>query len=124
MSRFMYIIEKYVEPQSWKHDSSGPGIKPAVLWQECLVWTAGLTNNVRHQGILIRVKYPGGPHLNTKTCLHPIACKHHCWKPQAKHLVTQEHSPTHQGKKKKKDRKLLQMKEQINEKEIGNLSEK
>ena len=60
------------------------------------VWTAGLTENVRPQGILIRVRYPRSPHLNTKTWLCPAYCKLHCWKPQSNQLIRQEHSPTHQ----------------------------
>ena len=57
--------------------------------------TTGLTENLRPQGIFIRVRSPGGPHLSTKTQLYPTAYKLQCWKPQAKQPVRQEHNPIH-----------------------------
>ena len=74
-----------------------------------------------------------GPHLNTKTQLYTTAYKLHCWKPQAKQPVRQEHNPTHKKKRERERRQknISQMKEQgknlqdqINEEEIGNLPEK
>ena len=70
---------------------------------------AGLTENIRPQGILIRVQYPRSPYVKTKTQLYPTACKLHCWKLQAEQLVKEEHSSTHH--------KNLQ--DQIKEEEIG-----
>ena len=45
------------------------------------------------------MRYPRGLHLKTKTQLYPTVCQLHCWKPQAKQLIRQEHSPTHWKKK-------------------------
>ena len=72
---------------------------------------AGLTGNIRPQGILIRVQYPRSPYLKTKTQLYPTACKLHCWKLQAEQLVKEEHSSSHQ--------KNLQ--DQIKEEEVGEI---
>ena len=55
-----------------------PGVGPELLWWKCGVQTAGLTENLRPQGILIRMRLPGGPHPRTKTCLYPTACKLQC----------------------------------------------
>ena len=77
----------------------GPGVRPD-LWWELQVQTTGLTENLRPQGILIRVRSPGRPHLSTRTRLYPTAYKLQCWKPQAKQPLRQEHSPMHQKKKK------------------------
>ena len=59
-------------------------------------WT---TDNLRPQGIAIRVRPPGGPHLSTKTQLYPTARKLQCWKSQAKQRVRQEYSTTRQKNK-------------------------
>ena len=60
------------------------GVGPELLWWECRVQTTGLTENVRPQGMLIGVSTPRGPHLGTKTWLHPTTCKLQCWMTQAK----------------------------------------
>ena len=107
-------------------------VGPELLWWELQVQIAGLTENLRPQGISIRVRPPEGPHLSTKSQLYPTACKLQCWMSQAKQLVRQEYSTTHQKEKTMKQQKnMLQMKEQgknlqdqINEDEIGNLPEK
>ena len=62
----------------------GLAIRPEPLRQERWVQTAGTTENIRFQGILIGVRYPRGPHLNTKIWFYSTACKPHCWKPQVK----------------------------------------
>ena len=109
-----------------------PELRPELLWWRQRVQTTELTENLRHQGILIGVRPPRGPHLSTKIQLYPTAWKLQCWTHQAKHPLRQEYDPTHQKKKKKKkkkwQKKMLQMKEQgknlqdqINEYEIGNL---
>ena len=54
------------------------------------VRSSGVTENVRSQEILIRVKYPRGSHLNTKTWPYPTACKLHFWKCQARQLARWE----------------------------------
>ena len=69
---------------------------------ELQVQTTGRTENLRPQGILIRVRSPRGPHLSTKTRIYPTACKLQCWTPQAKQPVRQEYSPTHKRNNKKK----------------------
>ena len=74
-------------------------VRLELLWWEHRVQTAGLTENLRPQGILTGVKPPGGPPLGTKTWLYPTACKLQCWRPKAKQPVRQEYSPTHQKKK-------------------------
>ena len=76
-----------------------PGVRPKLVWWELRVQTTGLTENLRHQGIFIGVRSPGGPHLSTKTQLYPTAYKLQCWKPQAKQ-VRQEHNPTDKKKRK------------------------
>ena len=73
-----------------------PEIGPKLLWWELQVQTAGLTENLRPQGILIRVRRPGGPYLSTKIWLYPTACKLQCWMPKAKQPVRQKYSLTHQ----------------------------
>ena len=60
-------------------------------------WT---TDNLRPQGIAIRVRPPGGPHLIIKTQLYTTGCKLQCWISQAKLPATKEYSTTHQKKKK------------------------
>ena len=72
-----------------------PRVGPKLLRWELPVWTTGLTENLRPQGIFIRVRSHGVPHLSTKTQLYPRAYKRQCWKPQVKQLVRQEHNPTH-----------------------------
>ena len=71
------------------------GLSPVMT---VLIWTAEVTENVRPQGILIRVRYHRSPHFNTKTWLYSTACKLHCWKAQAKEVVKQKHYTTHQKK--------------------------
>ena len=71
---------------------SGVGLK--LLWWELQVQTTGLTENLRPQGIFIRVRSHGVPHLSAKTQLYLITYKLQCWKPQAKQPVRQEHNPT------------------------------
>ena len=80
-------------------------VRPELLWWELRVQTAGLTENLRPQGISIRVRPPRGPHLSTETQLYPTACKLQCWMSQAKQPVRQEYSTTHQ-KKKWNDKKI------------------
>ena len=82
-----------------------PEVGPELLWWELQVQTAGLTENLRPQGVLIGVRPPRGPNLSTKTWLYPTACRLQCWTPQAKQPVRQEYSPTHQ-KKKWNDKKI------------------
>ena len=110
-----------------------PGVGLKLLQWELQVQTTGLTENLRPQGIFIGVRSPGGPHLDTKTQVYPTASKLHCWNPQAKQSVGQEHNPTHPktNKKKGQQKNMSQMKEQgknlqdqRNKKEIGNLPEK
>ena len=72
-----------------------PGVRPKLLWWEIRVQTTGLTENLRPQGIFIRVRSHIVPHLSTKIQLYLIAYKLQCWKPQAKQPVRQEYSPTH-----------------------------
>jgi len=72
---------------------------------------AGLTGNIRPQGILIRVQYPRSPYLKTKTQLYPTACKLNCWKLQAEQLVKEEHSSSHQKN----------FQDQIKEEEVGEI---
>ena len=80
----------------------GSWFQPELLWWECQVQTAGLAENLRPQGVLIGESSPGGPHLSTKTQLHLTAYKLQCWMPQVKQPAREEHSPTHQKKKKKR----------------------
>ena len=82
-----------------------PEVRPKLLWWELRVQTAGLTENLRRQGISIGVRSPRVPHLSTKTQLYPTACKLQGWTSQAKQPVRQEYSTTHQKKKKKKRQK-------------------
>ena len=79
-------------------------VGPKLLWWELRVQIAGLIENLRHQGIPIGVRPPGGPHLSTKTQLYPTACKLQCWTSQAKQPVRQEYSTTHQKQTNKKRR--------------------
>ena len=69
-----------------------PGVRPELLWWECKVQTTGLTEKLRPQGILNRVRSPGSSQLSTKAQLYPTACKLQCWTTQAKQPVRQEHS--------------------------------
>ena len=71
------------------------GVRHELQWCEHWVQTTGLAENLRPQRILIGVNSPRGPHLDTKTQLHPTACK-----PKAKQQVRQEQSLTHKKKKK------------------------
>ena len=92
---FSYCTTKLAE--SWF-----PGRRSGneLLWWELRVQTAGLTENLRPQGISFRVRPPRGPHLSTKTQLYPTACKHQCWTSQAKQPVRHKYSTTHQKKMK------------------------
>ena len=83
-----------------------PEVRPKLLWWELRVQTAGLTENLRRQGISIGVRSPRVPHLSTKTQLYPTACKLQGWTSQAKQPVRQEYSPTHQKKKNWNDKKI------------------
>ena len=78
-----------------------PEVRPEILWWELWVQTAGLTENLRPQGISVAVRLPRGPHLSTKTPLYPTDCKLQCWMSQAKQLVRQEYSATQQKKNQK-----------------------
>ena len=42
-----------------------PGVRPKLLQWELQVQTTGLTENLRPQGIFIRVRSHGGPHLTS-----------------------------------------------------------
>ena len=108
-----------------------PEVRPKLLQWELQIKTTGLTENLRPQGIFIRVRSHRVSHLSTKDQLYPIAYKLHCWKPQAKQPVRKEHNLTHKKKKMRWQKNMSQMKEQdknlqdqINEEEIGNLPEK
>ena len=70
-----------------------PVFRVELLWQECHAQPTGLTENLTRQGMLIRVKSPGRPHLSTKIWPYPTTCKW-CWMPQAIQAVRQEHRPT------------------------------
>lgn len=74
------------------------GVRPKHLWWECWIQVTRLPENFRPQGKLISVSSPRGPHLSTKTQLHPIACKALFWTPQTKQPAKQKHSLTHQQK--------------------------
>ena len=109
------------------------GVRLELLHWELQVQITGLIENLRPQGIFIRVRSPRGPHLSTKTQLYPTANKLQCWKPQAKQPIRQEHNPTHKKEKKKMrwQKNMSQMKkqsknlqDQTNEEEIGSLPEK
>ena len=78
-----------------------PEVGPELLWWELWVQTAGLTENLRTQGISIEVRSTRGPHLSTRTQLYPTACKLQCWRSQARQPVRQEYNSIHQKKKKK-----------------------
>ena len=84
-----------------------PEVRPKLLWWELPVQTTGLKENLRSQGILIKVRPPGGPHLSNKTRLYPTAYKLQCWTPQAKQPVRQEYSLTYQKKKKETTKKYV-----------------
>ena len=77
----------------------GVGLK--LLQWELQVQTTGLTENLRPQGIFIRVRSLRGPHFITKTQPYTTAYKLQCWKPQAKQPVRQVHNTTHKKRKKK-----------------------
>ena len=62
-------------------------IRSELLWWELRVQTAGLTENLRPQGISIGVRPSRGPNLSTKTQLYPAACKLHCWTSHTKQPV-------------------------------------
>ena len=55
-----------------------PGVRPKLLGWEIQVQTTGLTENLRSQGIFIRVRSHGVAHLSTKNQLYPIAYKLQC----------------------------------------------
>ena len=110
-------------------------VRPELQWWELRVQTAGLTDNLRAQGISIGVRPPRSPHLSTKTQLYPSTCKLQCWTTQDKQPVRHEykttHTHTHTHTHKKRQKNMSQTKEQgknlqnqINEDEIGNLPEK
>ena len=107
-------------------------VGPELLWWELWVQTAGLTENLRPQGIWIRVRPPRGPHLSTKTQLYPTECKLQCWTSQAKQTVRQEYSTTQQQKQKTKttkkyvtdEERVKNLQDQRNEDKIDNLPEK
>ena len=71
-----------------------PGLGPPG-WER-QIQDAGLPENSWAQEILIGVYSPRGIHLDTKTWLHPTACRLQCWTPHAEQPARQEHSPTHQ----------------------------
>ena len=70
-------------------------VRPELQWWELRVQTAGLTDNLRAQGISIGVRPPRSPHLSTKTQLYPSACKLQCWTTQDKQPVRHEYKTTH-----------------------------
>ena len=88
-----------------------PGVGGKLLQWELRVQTTGLTENLRPQEIVIRVRSHGGPHISTNTQLYPIAYKLQGWKPQAKQPIKQEHNPTHEKKKMRWQKNMSQMKE-------------
>ena len=59
-----------------------PVVRAELLWRECHAQPPGLTENLTHHGMLIRVKSPGRRHLSTKILPYPTPCKW-CWMPQA-----------------------------------------
>ena len=71
------------------------------FYSHTLHYIAGVTENIKFQRILIRVRDPRGLYLNPKTWLYLTAYTLYYWKPQAKQLVRQEHGPTHQNKQQK-----------------------
>ena len=76
--------------------SSVDGHLGCFHWWEFRVQDTGLPENSQTQGILICVCSLGGIHLDSKTWLHPTACRLQCCTPHAKQQARQEHSPTHQ----------------------------
>ena len=74
---------------------SPAGVSPEPLGWECWVQDAGLPENSWPQGILIGESSPGSLHLNSKTWVHPTACRLQCWMPHAKQQARQEYKPTH-----------------------------
>ena len=56
-------------------------------------WT---TREFPSLGNINRHVLSGGIHLDTKTHLHPTACRLQRWTPHTKQPARQEHSPTHQ----------------------------
>ena len=72
-----------------------PGVRPEPLRWESRVQDFGPPETSRPHVILIGKSSPRDHRLNTKTQLHPTACKLQCWTPHAKQLARQEHNPTH-----------------------------
>ena len=84
--------------------------RPCVLWgihsqARGQTWASGVgmpspgfgnTREFPPQGILNGKSSPGCLHLNSKTWLHPTACRVQCWMPHTKQQARQEHKPTHQ----------------------------
>ena len=76
---------------------SWPGFGPELPWWEHQVQTTRPTENLESQGMLTGVSYPTGPHLGTKTQLHPTACKLQCWTLQQ--TTSKEKAKPHPSKK-------------------------
>ena len=104
---FFFFFFFFATPHGLQDRGFQAGGQAELLWWEPQVQTAGLTEKLRPQGILIGVRHPKGPYLSTKTWLYLTACKLQCWTTQAKQPVRQEYSPTHQKKKKKGNDKKI-----------------
>ena len=71
-----------------------PGVRPVPLRWESRVQDTGPPETSRLHVILNGESSPRDLHLNTKTQLHSTTFKLQSWKPYAKQLARQEHSPT------------------------------
>ena len=69
-----------------------PGIRPWPPEWEHRVYDAGLPENSWAQGILIGMHSPRGIHLDTKSLLHPTACRLQCWTLHVKQPARQPYS--------------------------------
>ena len=89
---FVFVLPPQTACRIFAHETR---VWLKLLQWELQVWTTGLTENLRPQGIFIRVRSHGALHLSTKTQLYTIAYKCQCRKPQAKQPVRQENNSTH-----------------------------
>ena len=75
---FFPIFVPYAYPLACGIPVHSPEIRPESLLQNT-VWIAAMTENVRFLGILIRVRYPKVPYLNTKTWLYSTITYMYLW---------------------------------------------
>ena len=76
--------------------ASWPGVRPGPLGWEHLSPGCWNTREFLGPGNINQCDLSQGIHINTKTQLHPTACRLQCWTPYAKQPARQEHSLTHQ----------------------------